>query len=538
MAAYILRMEGVDFGATIDDTHNLSAFRGGSLALLAAPKAVCEFLKDKGLREEIFAGASQGAWAVEIADDKAEKLRADVREHLGKDGASETAESVWQHLSFVVDIAQFDAMKKNDDFRALKQAEANNRERQFLKANWVLPEFDNTAKGSHATLDRMRPAPPDCFVDTPAAKGKPVSLSFKARFDYGKFQRNHFYEEEAGMDAAYGLDFAKSFEEIIDQAPEGVSASIGGKIAVFYADGNKFSKIREEAGSIDGVRDFSSTVRLLQQELLGKILKWLRDGASGENWGAYVQYPSKGKRDIWPLRFETLLWGGDELIFVMPAWLGIEFARKFFEWTEETKEGKRVWEFDKTPLTFAAGLVFCHEKTPIRSARKVAEAMANEAKKTLGGEYVNVLQIEAFESIALPEYENGLENYRAAMFEAQALAAWLTLRGEDIARALDRIEQLKNGAFPRSQLYWLLRMSRDEKLFLLAATNKASADTQLTDDATSYFKRKGLDPVKELPKLQILPNAPLAYSLAAAAALWDYVDPLKDADAGATEEAA
>lgn len=32
VADFILRMEGVDFAPTVLDTHNLSAFRGGSLA--------------------------------------------------------------------------------------------------------------------------------------------------------------------------------------------------------------------------------------------------------------------------------------------------------------------------------------------------------------------------------------------------------------------------------------------------------------------------------------------------------------------------
>ncbi|MBI1980222.1 MAG: hypothetical protein HYS63_01365 [Methylocystis sp.] len=141
MPEFILRMEGVDFGATVMDTHNLSAFRGGSLALLAAPKAVREFL-DAAVIETIFEGASQGAWVVKADDPAAAKKLCDrVRTRLKEGGAKETAEAVYPHLSFVVDVAE------GSDYGALIRVEAKNRARQFLCANWTPPDFEPLASG-------------------------------------------------------------------------------------------------------------------------------------------------------------------------------------------------------------------------------------------------------------------------------------------------------------------------------------------------------------------------------------------------------
>lgn len=555
MPNYILRVEGVDFAATIDDTHNLSAYRGGSLALLAAPRAAEKFLAreagrlhirfDKSgwdendaksaLPARVFAAASQGAWRIEAADGAAAERARGAVEELLRSGAGDP---VFPYLSFVVDVAP------GGDLAALKQAEANGHERQLLRANWEPPQFDPEARGGSVRwdeeekkwkpipLDPMRPATVECHVKTQKVK---VSPSFKARFEYGRNERQNFYKREAGASKANGLDFAESFEDIIKEAPKGLPASISGKIAVFYADGNKFTKIRDQSKSVAELRDFSEKLLQYQRGMLGELLDWLRAGGASQYGEAYLQYPrTKGKAGpFWPLRFETLQWGGDELTFVMPAWLGIEFAQKFFDnWTKEWRAPTGE------PLTFGASLLFCHEKTPIRQARKMAKIMAEDAKSTLDGALEHVLQIEAFESIAMPEWEHGLERYRAKMFGTVPRASWLTLQAGEISKTFDRIKEMKNGGFPRSQLYWLLRKACDEEIFLLAVKGRASANEKLAREARAYFKRKGLDADEQLPKLNIVKEAPLAFSLAAAAALWDYADPLAHMEAAGAAEAA
>lgn len=241
-----------------------------------------------------------------------------------------------------------------------------------------------------------------------------------------------------------------------------------------------------------------------------------------------------------------MLWGGDELTFVMPAWLGLEFAGKFFEWVED-------WTAPSgAPLTFGAGLVFCHEKTPIRQARKMAELLAEDGKETLDDPR-NILQIEAFESVAMPECEGGLKAYRDAMyrFEGSApddwrkqRAKWLTFVFEKGVSAFSRLREVKSGedGLPRAQLYRLLRLA-DKKQKNGFYPALGFDDDTLRDEAREYFRRIG---VKDKDKREARVNAlivlagaaPLAYSLAVVSHLWDYLDPLTEVEAGVTEAAA
>ena len=562
MPNYILRMEGIDFDATISDTHNLSAYRGGSRALLAAARAVGKLLQDAkrnaGVKygSEILAAASLGAWVIEAANDAAaDAARTAVEAYLRDTGYDpKSGDAPFAHLSFAVDVAA------GDDLKALKQAEANNHARQLCHANWALPAFatqaDNSRPGTH---DRVRPSPKRLGLQ--GKEGERVSASFKARFKYGKEEKNRFYETMAG-DKANNLHFAESFEDIIKDAPNGLPPSVSGKIAVFYADGNSFGKIRDANRLLADYGAFSTYVQTESKILVGRILDWLRDGANGKDKCAYV-YPAD-EEDGLPLRFETLLWGGDELTFVMPAWLGIEFAQQFCEWTKTWKAPK-IDDRPAVPLTFGMGLIFCHEKTPIRQARAMAKTIADDGKDLLkdppykDSPPQNVLQVEAFESIALPEH--GLGGYRASLFalpyfpdekkderdeQERALRSLLTLRGDGIGDTLAAIGALKTSDFPRSQIYKLLRIAKDKGLFKQLGPDDRELEpgddrNPVIKAARVYLKRMSKNRKTDFDALHVLgkfpagaPHAerdkPLAWSLAAASALWDYVNPLDGLD--------
>ena len=560
MPNYILRMEGIDFDATISDTHNLSAYRGGSRALLAAARAVGKLLQDArrnaGVKygSEILAAASLGAWVIEAANDAAaDAARTAVEAYLRDTGYdAKSGDAPFAHLSFAVDIAA------GDDLKALKQAEANNHARQLCHANWALPAFVKNGRSAPGDLDRVRPSPGDLKVQKTL---QAVSPSFEARFLYGYRQKRRFYADMAGV-AADGLTFADNFEEIIKDAPNGLPPSVSGKIAVFYADGNSFGKIRDANRLLADYGAFSTYVQTESKILVGRILDWLRDGANGKDKCAFV-YPAD-EEDGLALRFETLLWGGDELTFVMPAWLGIEFAQQFCEWTRTWKAPK-IDDKPAVSLTFGMGLIFCHEKTPIRQARAMAKAIADDGKDLLkdppykDSPPQNVLQVEAFESIALPEH--GLGGYRASLFalpyfpdekkherdeQERALRSLLTLHGVGIGDTLAAIGALKTSDFPRSQIYKLLRIAKDKGLFKQLGPDDRELEpgddrNPVIKAARVYLKRMSKNRKTDFDALHVLgkfpagaPHAerdkPLAWSLAAASALWDYVNPLDGLD--------
>lgn len=523
MPYYILRVEGVDFAETVDDTSNLSAYRGGSLALLEAPIAAERFLIENGPSHGIrfdasagpvMLGASQGAFLIEADNDaSAGRLRDAVERHL-----SGIANPPFKHLSLMVDIAA------GDDLAALKRAHALNRGRQFSSDGWSLPAFAREAIGASTGFDPIRPATaslrvPKGRVNTPAAAHAThdevmVSPSFRDRFQYGRKARQGFYAAN-GVEEARERTFTDSLQDMVADPPDLLPLSVRSKIAVFYADGNGFGAIRDKARSLAELTRFSNDLRSKQQSLLRSVVRWLAEGADRD-----PQAYSLSEDGRTGLRFETLLWGGDELCFVMPAWLGLEFLTLFNTWTADWKAPSQ----DK--LTHGVGLVFCREKTPIRLARRAAAALADDAKSTLGGKAANVAQIEAFESTSPPGTEEQLLGQRLDLFrlgteDADLVRTALTLRDGDIPRSLQRLASLKE-RFPRSQLYRLLRKAGDTRLF------GAKTDDGLDGDVARYLKRAGAERGVTPQDLAVLGGTvPLAFSLAAAAGLWDYVDPVR-----------
>ena len=89
-------------------------------------------------------------------------------------------------------------------------------------------------------------------------------------------------------------------------------------------------------------------------------------------------------------RLETLLWGGDEIIWVVPAWKGWELLQFFF--TEFRYPAS-------APLTFSAGLVFCHKKAPIHTIRSLAGKLVSHLKGRSENRFLYRV-LESFDHIA------------------------------------------------------------------------------------------------------------------------------------------
>lgn len=67
------------------------------------------------------------------------------------------------------------------------------------------------------------------------------------------------------------------------------------------------------------------------------------------------------------------MWGGDEFMFVLPAWLGLEAAQKVFSEC-------LVPDDNGTPLTHSVGLVFAHHNAPIAPLQSLAKQLAERGK--------------------------------------------------------------------------------------------------------------------------------------------------------------
>lgn len=259
----------------------------------------------------------------------------------------------------------------------------------------------------------------------------------------------------------------------------------------------------------------------------------------------------KTDKQIPAFRFETLLWGGEELLFVMPAWLGLAFAQGFFDCVKDWKVPEGIQHAGK-PLTFSAGLVFCHHKTPIRQAKQVAKLLAEAGKDVLGSDMSaqkNVINIEMFESIAMPDAD--VSGYRKKLYgmkdedDDKILKSLLTLEVRPPEQdsspdkgtfedALKKITEMKEES-PRSQVYKFIRAAKEHKVFDVGNGKQDFAKFVETVDlyseragANSNMNKDDLNFLLESPfvKARSLPQAQsLAYSCAFIAQFWDYVNP-------------
>lgn len=138
-------------------------------------------------------------------------------------------------------------------------------------------------------------------------------------------------------------------------------------MAVFYADGNNFGKIQRRCTTIQSVDDWDNDLKEKRTILLAELLQFLQSTPLGS---------TNYNKDDNALRFETLLWGGDEVLFLLPAWLGLEFTERFFDATQDWKD------INEEGLTHAAGLVFASHAAPISQLQKLAKKLADYGKAT------------------------------------------------------------------------------------------------------------------------------------------------------------
>lgn len=88
-------------------------------------------------------------------------------------------------------------------------------------------------------------------------------------------------------------------------------------MAVIYADGNHFGKKQSALSDSKLLKAWDDALQHSRKAMLKALLEQARiDPLWHENDSLDA-----------PIRLETLLWGGDELIWVVPAWKGFEAAR-------------------------------------------------------------------------------------------------------------------------------------------------------------------------------------------------------------------
>ncbi|MGB7433511.1 MAG: hypothetical protein WA921_13685 [Ahrensia sp.] len=592
-------LEGVDFAQHIDDTNQIAVIRGSSIALLEVGNCIDgwltkELAPDNITHEKIFTGASLTLFRVDCDEVRAREIASDIRLHLAGYGLIEknnphgtdlfkNPKFPFAYLRFVTGVAPVDPANQAGSIRL-----AHFRAREAQATGDYMPPAPPVApQDAMCGMSRSRPADfsmpltadqvermsLEAKTDTYSDGTLKVSRSVAARRYYGRRARSRFFErkfsenKEKPDPLPYG--FVNDLYELVTLGPGAekvvLPIQVANKMAVFYADGNGFTKIREEkmGGDEKALIDFDKAVRGV---LEGKFLKGLlnelyektkkSDGQTNDAVSTRFHSAAYNRADDEPgdnpdhgkprLRFELLMYGGDEIAFIVPAWLGIEIAELFFDCVKDAKAGGH-------DLTFKAGLALVNHKMPIREARQLAHDLAEFARREEGGKPVNSITIQAFESVeppanGLPQLHNSLWGTKADEGYDETLRDVVKLTPDELRRLSDMVLEMKRGGFARSQLYNMLKAAqwdvclKDGKIMHLTETKLATAlaNKRAAEVFNAYKDRMPSDMANKLGDY-LGDQKKAAMRAWLLTHVWDYVDAMEiaqDTGAGATGQAA
>lgn len=538
MVTFYLRIEAVNFNDTVFDTNDLSATRGASLACLIVPRLLIEAIAGRQgwTCEIIYSGASQAAAKIDCdgdlagAEDKvSQSLQAFLTEHskpadLEKaiNGFSPEDREAWMLLAPLLPELTFSfamAEASGDYYVDRCKLEASLRQRQLQQPS-VPPITRRPGSWAVCSLDGFRPT--SASPEETAGRGRPLSNSVALRRRVGREMRRTFYSRYAAVHEIG--EFAQSFEDLTRDppSPDELPVALKGKMALIYFDGNRFNAHRHglltepEAASapVEAERAFSEAVERARKRLLRSVLATLKEPGRA-NWCP----DEKGGPDR--LRFETLLWGGDEALFVVPAWSAFRIAGQLLEDFSEP----RNWAVEGHALTHAMGLLICSYKTPIRLAQGLAKELAEEVKRD--GAPPSRLNYLILESVEIPS--EGLAAFRRSHYGVGNPGTASITEYSQFAEL--RAGMAKVAAYdgvPRSQVYKAIRDFRDYE-----GNVDTALEGRFRDWKEAGYSAEGVSFLEKAPATFSWPNR--LVTLMRATELWDYFDPL-GLESGAVHE--
>jgi hypothetical protein len=368
----LIKVEAVNIYATLNLSDNLSVYRGASLTLREVMFVLLdEFNQADTKLTALSLGASVGLYSC----DNPQKAKKDITEFLS---------THYLGYTFVISTHENDSCFKQAKEALIQQG----RMAQLKQTGISFSNLTNTkanTKGNNLGVCQLS----GLLVANSShhIKGEAIGINdvLRQRFDFGKVSRQAFYQRElaqgikltanktlpdkalqtealkAMASFVQDLNFTHSIEDI---AKNSHSRPLENKVAYIYMDGNKFSKIQQAVvNNADDQYQFDVRMQVYRAEFLYKLLEW-------------AKHDKRFKTDEGTIRLETLLWGGDECLFVMPATVGFEFVYQFFDWSKE-------WTYQGHQLTHSVGLVFCQQSTPVGKMRDLAQSLADDCKEKI-----------------------------------------------------------------------------------------------------------------------------------------------------------
>lgn len=347
MTKYLFRAEAVNLTPTVYDTSDISTIRGGGFYLLNRVGTLAQHTAWKNCL--ITEGASSAVFAIEtVSPDDVRKTMLEFL-YSGSDTIKEMmflVEYMPESDSFPTDMARLMgkircAQMQSPSIRIFPETIQGKPDMTYDALNGLLPaQIEGGNKGN-------------------------LSRFTHNRRDQGKKLRQKIYREVLGPE----IDPYEFTDDIASLSRDASRGNLNGKIAYIYIDGNKFGAL-QRSFSKQELKTYDNTLQALKRAFLQEIINLAQTHPSFLN----------SQKEI---RMETLLWGGDEIKLIVPAWLGMETASLFYRVVadqaphapEHTPSG--AIERD---LTYAMGLVFAHHKNPIQNIDSVACKLVDAVK--------------------------------------------------------------------------------------------------------------------------------------------------------------
>lgn len=455
--------------ATVFDTADLSTIRGGSYANLLAPRELIRAVERSGLGEVtvVFSGASQWVAILKTRDTAVTETaieRIFAQTAIGPAQMDSTIAEILPHILLIgaaVEIRSEDPEKsldpETDDKAydaAAQRAMARVRLRQLQRPTIDLGPAPDASSQRPCDLDGARPALPTTIkVGTETLQ---VSASVAARRNFGRKLRQAFLAHVFGGPPPQqlgALEFADSLHELVEKPVSRLPPALKNKMALAYLDGNRFGAIRAKHPGRRAATEFAGTVSRLRAALLDHLLtSFSKDPRMFFDAGG-----GAGK-----LRFELLMWGGDEACFVLPAWKVADLIALLAKNLESAE-----WSFEGSRLTHSIGILLCNYKMPIATARSLVEQMVDEVKDAIKQDPAgakdgddNALSVQFLDSIEPPA--GSLREFRRTFYGTGDAAAFATIGVPKFRELLEAGGAIThpNLGFPRSQLAGLLADAR------------------------------------------------------------------------------
>lgn len=384
MTKYLLRVDAVNLSQFVFDTHDISTIRGGSFILLEAIEKIENSFS--GRLKAISTAASQGLFAFDCPDgeddDYLKRIRNDIQLHLH--------EATGGHATFVI------AIEKNEgEFPLiLEKLEAQVHRQQWRLPTVAVPDFESTDQECY--LDGWRPGTVIYRAD-PALKKTRISASTQFRRERGRELRHKLFYELLVDEQYSDILCTKDLSKLAQDRSQGV---LDGKIAYIYVDGNSFNRIRRKLCKTEDLR--RNFDKRIQDEFRKPFLKDLLRHADLDQ--SFQTEDVSGQK---ALRLEVLMWGGDEMTIIVPAWKGLEVAQLFFDYASKLS-------FDDLPLSHRAAIIFCHQNMPILQMRQVAENLLYRTRKDIQVDLNLSLKLDStYSDDQIKETELLLSDHRA-----------------------------------------------------------------------------------------------------------------------------